>query len=156
MTITEHSPESTEHSPESLDLEPSDSTRERPGTSAADRSLKNLELGRGTRPKLDRETVAMRLDPETRAGLEAIAASYGCTYGGKPWIAGLLERIGTGQLIVVPAPPSLDEQSASKFIDPKAAKRDRLRRKMRECSSPDSVEICDETDSNCTKFSSAR
>ena len=68
-------------------------------------SLKNLELGRGKRPKLNRETVAMRLDPNTRAELEAIAASYGCTYGGKPWIAGLLEKIGNHELQIVPQPP---------------------------------------------------
>ncbi|MBD2123952.1 hypothetical protein [Trichocoleus sp. FACHB-262] len=67
--------------------------------------LKNLELGRGKRPKLDNPTVAMRMSEDTRNALEAIAEQYGCMYGGKPWIAGLLTKIGIGELIVVPAPP---------------------------------------------------
>ena len=47
-------------------------------------------------------TVAMRMSEETREQLEAIALQYGCTYGGKPWIAGLLARIGSGELMIVP------------------------------------------------------
>lgn len=53
----------------------------------------------------------MRMSEETKERLEAIAAQYGCTYGKdengnpKPWIAGLLAKIGDGELIVVPAPP---------------------------------------------------
>lgn len=64
-----------------------------------------LALGRGKRPKLNNETVGMRLSSATRQNLEKIAESYDCIYGGKPWIAGLLTKIGEGQLIVVPAPP---------------------------------------------------
>lgn len=64
-----------------------------------------LALGRGKRPKLDNPTVAMRMSEETRATLEEIAFQYGCIYGDKPWIAGLLAKIGSGELLVVPAPP---------------------------------------------------
>ena len=65
----------------------------------------NLKLGRGKRPKLNNPTVAMRMSPETKEKLESIARQYGCIYGGEPWIAGLLAKIGDGDLIVVPAPP---------------------------------------------------
>lgn len=64
-----------------------------------------LELGRGKRPKLDHATVAMRMSEQTKERLEAIAQQYDCLYGGKPWIAGLLARIGEGELMIVPAPP---------------------------------------------------
>jgi hypothetical protein len=64
-----------------------------------------LALGRGKRPVLNNETVSMRMSPETRQVLEEIAYSYDCIYGGKPWIAGLLDKIGTGELTVVPSPP---------------------------------------------------
>lgn len=73
----------------------------------------NLALGRGKRPKLNHETVAMRMAPETKAALEAIAASYSCYYGGKPWIAGFLTKIAQGDLIVVPAPPSRNPHHSS-------------------------------------------
>lgn len=69
----------------------------------------NLELGRGKRPKLDNPSISMKMSNETRKALEAIAEQYGCMYGGKPWIAGLLARIGAGELIVVPAPPKARE-----------------------------------------------
>ncbi len=64
-----------------------------------------LALGRGKRKKLDNTTVAMRMSEGTRESLEEIALQYDCLYGGKPWIAGLLAKIGEGKLIVVPAPP---------------------------------------------------
>ena len=64
-----------------------------------------LALGRGKRQKLDNTTVAMRMSEETRARLEEIAEQYDCLYGGKPWIAGLLAKIGDDELIIVPAPP---------------------------------------------------
>ncbi len=64
-----------------------------------------LALGRGKRPKLNHGTVSMRMAQATREGLERIAESYNCIYGGQPWIAGLLEKIGTGELVVVPRPP---------------------------------------------------
>lgn len=66
-----------------------------------------LALGRGKRPKLDNPTVAMRMSEETKEALEKIALQYGCVYGGKPWIAGLLAKIGDGELLIVPAPPKL-------------------------------------------------
>ena len=65
-----------------------------------------LALGRGKRPKLDNSTVAMRMSQETKVALEKIALEYGCIYGDKPWIAGLLAKIGDGELLVVPAPPN--------------------------------------------------
>ena len=68
---------------------------------------KNLELGRGKRPKLNNVTVGMRMSPETKARLEEIAEDHGCFYGGKPWIAGLLEKIGSNELIVSKAPSYL-------------------------------------------------
>lgn len=65
-----------------------------------------LALGRGKRPKIDNETVSMRMSLSTRRAIEEIAYSYNCIYGDKPWIAGLLEKIASGQLTVVPTPPS--------------------------------------------------
>lgn len=65
-----------------------------------------LVNGRGKRPVLNNETVSMRMSPSTRQALEEIAYSYDCVYGGKPWLSGLLEKIGTGELMVVPTPPS--------------------------------------------------
>jgi hypothetical protein len=47
------------------------------------------------------------MSPETKARLEEIAEDYGCFYGGKPWIAGLLEKIGSNELIVSKAPAYL-------------------------------------------------
>ena len=64
-----------------------------------------LALGRGKRPKLNNSTVAMRMSDHTKERLEAIAQQYDCLHGGKPWIAGLLTKIGDGELIIVPAPP---------------------------------------------------
>jgi len=72
-----------------------------------------LALGRGKRPKLNNETVSMRMSPETRQNLEKIAQSYNCMYGNKPWIAGLLEKIGSGDLIIVPTPAYISEETSS-------------------------------------------
>jgi hypothetical protein len=52
----------------------------------------------------------MRLSSDEREGLEAIAASYGCLYGGKGWLAGMLTKIGRGQLIIVPTAPYLEKK----------------------------------------------
>jgi hypothetical protein len=65
------------------------------------------------RPRLDNQTVAMRMSEPTREALESIAVQYGCLYGGKPWIAGLMTKIGSGDLLVVPAPPSSPSASSS-------------------------------------------
>lgn len=69
-----------------------------------------LALGRGKRTKLNHETVSMRMSLETKESLEAIASRYNCFYGGKPWIAGLLEKISKGELLIVPAPPAPQPQ----------------------------------------------
>jgi len=58
------------------------------------------------------------MSQETREKLEQIAESYDCFYGGKPWIAGLLEKIGTGQLEVVPSPPYRGSSSNRADIRP--------------------------------------
>jgi hypothetical protein len=63
-----------------------------------------LSLGRGKRQKLHHQSVSMRLSVQTRERLEEIANSYDCIYAGKPWISGLLERIASGYLCVVPSP----------------------------------------------------
>lgn len=75
--------------------------------------LDPLSLGRGKRPRLNNQTIGMRMSATTRQNLEKIAQSYDCLYGGKPWIAGLLEKIAAGQLIVVPAPPQLSKDLAA-------------------------------------------
>ena len=68
--------------------------------------LENLEKGRGKKPKKpNSKPFSLRLDNDVRDGLEVIAAQYGCLWGGKPWIGGLLEKIGRGELLVLPAPP---------------------------------------------------
>lgn len=72
----------------------------------------NLKLGRGKRPKLNNVTVGMRMSPETKARLEEIAEHFNCLYGGKPWIAGLLEKIGSNELIVSEAPSYLVNKSS--------------------------------------------
>ncbi len=64
-----------------------------------------LALGRGKRQKLDNDTLSLRISTESRQVLDDIASSYNCFYGGKPQISGLLERIASGELVVVPAPP---------------------------------------------------
>jgi hypothetical protein len=75
-----------------------------------------LALGRGRRPIKDSHTVCMRLSPETRQKLEEIAESYNCHYGQKPWIAGLLEHIAEGHLMVVPSPPYQIERKRLKNL----------------------------------------
>jgi hypothetical protein len=71
--------------------------------------IDQLALGRGRRPLLGNESVSMRLSPGDRERLDAIAASYSCFYGGKGWLAGMLTKIGQGQLIIVPNAPYLDK-----------------------------------------------
>ncbi len=87
----------------------------------------NLALGRGKRPKLGNETVSMRMSGQTRQTLESIASSYGCFYGGKPWIAGLLDKIGSGTLMIVPAPPKIVDED--NIFDPNQAMQEHLRQK---------------------------
>ena len=50
------------------------------------------------------------MSPETKTRLEEIAEHFGCYYAGKPWIAGLLEKIGSKELIVSEAPKYLFSQ----------------------------------------------
>lgn len=78
--------------------------------SGLERKLENLKLGRGKRPKLNNQTVAMRMSGQTKESLKVIASQYGCFHGGDPWIAGLLTKIANGELIVVPAPPHPTER----------------------------------------------
>lgn len=73
-----------------------------------------LALGRGKRQKLDHDTVCMRLSPQTRKELDDIAAQYGCFYGGNPWLAGLLRKIGSGELVVMPAPETYTPKGTAK------------------------------------------
>lgn len=93
--------------------------------------LENLALGRGKRPKLGNETVAMRMSPVTRDRLEKIAEGYNCMFGGNPWVAGLLEKIGSGELVVVPAPKYalFTDESMTPKQNPKQAVRDRIAQK---------------------------
>ncbi|MEO0533651.1 MAG: hypothetical protein AAF215_07260 [Cyanobacteria bacterium P01_A01_bin.123] len=81
--------------------------------------LDPLTLGRGKRPRLNNQTIGMRMSAKTRQNLEKIAQSYDCLYGGKPWIAGLLEKIAAGQLIVVPAPPLLSDDLNAEAVNSK-------------------------------------
>ncbi|MEY2978056.1 MAG: hypothetical protein RLZZ435_2195 [Cyanobacteriota bacterium] len=67
--------------------------------------IEHLLLNRGRRPKLDHEQVSMRMSAETKAALEALAGYYGCFYGDKPWISGLLQKVARRELLIVPAPP---------------------------------------------------
>lgn len=73
--------------------------------------VENLKLGRGKRPKLNNISIGMRISPNTKERLEEIAKDFGCIYGGKPWIAGLLEKIGSNELIVSQAPSYLIKDS---------------------------------------------
>ena len=73
-----------------------------------------LALGRGKRPKLNHQSVSMRMSAEVKQSIEAIAESYDCFYGGKPQISKLLERIAHGDLLVVPAPPTSHSKTAMK------------------------------------------
>ena len=75
-----------------------------------------LALGRGKRPRLNNQTVGMRMSKTTRQRLEQLAQSYNCLYGGKPQIAGLLEKIALGDLLIVPAPPSLPTVDSANTI----------------------------------------
>ena len=74
------------------------------------RNLSGLEKGRGKRPKENNESVSMRLPSRTCLALEDIAKDYGIMYGDKPWISGLLRKIGDGELMVVPATPGTKQR----------------------------------------------
>ncbi|CCQ52237.1 hypothetical protein WH8501_05620 [Crocosphaera watsonii WH 8501] len=67
-------------------------------------NLKNLEKGRGKKPKLGHKAFSVKLDPNEKEILEEIAKSYNCTYAGKGSISGLLSKIAQQNLMVVPAP----------------------------------------------------
>ena len=93
-----------------------------------------LSLGRGKRPKLNHQTVGMRMSPETKQNLEKIAQAYNCLYGGKPQISGLLDKIAAGELMVVPAPaivlpPSHAESAKADIFNSKQAIKDHLEKK---------------------------
>ena len=65
-----------------------------------------LALGRGKRPKLNHQPVSMRMSSQVKQRLEEIAGAYDCFYGGKPQVSKLLEKIASGELLIVPAPPT--------------------------------------------------
>lgn len=102
-------------------------------------NTEHLSLGRGKRPKLNHQTVSMRMSRQTRENLECIAEGYDCLYGGRPWIAGLLEKIGSGELVVVPAPPVVPE--SVKVIDSKKSVREYLAKKDRSGESERSTHL---------------
>jgi hypothetical protein len=70
-------------------------------------NIEGLRKGGGRRPLKDKAMLHIRTTGSAIDTLEAIAQSYGCVYGGKPWIAGLLGKIGMGELTIVPSPPRL-------------------------------------------------
>ncbi len=72
-----------------------------------------LALGRGKRPKLDHKVISMRVSEQTIQKLEEWAESYDCYYAEKPWIAGLLSKIGNEELIIVPPYPGYKTTSLS-------------------------------------------
>lgn len=72
--------------------------------------LSGLRKGRGRRPKEENESLSMRLPSTTCLVLEDIAEDYGIYYADKPWISGLLRRIGEGELMVVPATPDTKDK----------------------------------------------
>ena len=74
--------------------------------------IENLKLGWGKKPRLNNVSVTMRISPNTKESLNVIASQYGCFHGGKPKIAGLLTKIASGELIVVPAPPQITDTEA--------------------------------------------
>jgi hypothetical protein len=76
-------------------------------------NTEGLRKGGGRRPLKDKAMLHIRTTGSAIDTLEAIAQSYGCVYGGKPWIAGLLGKIGTGELTIVPSPPRLLNVSSS-------------------------------------------
>lgn len=67
--------------------------------------VENLTNAGKGRKKLDNQTVAIRMAAETREVLERQAERYGCFLGGKPYIGGLLAKLGAGELLIVPPPP---------------------------------------------------
>jgi hypothetical protein len=71
------------------------------------RNIEGLALGRGKKPKLGHKQVAVQMSDEHKDAIEAIASLYGCLHGGKPSLSGLLAKIGSGELLVVPSPPTL-------------------------------------------------
>lgn len=132
--------------------------------------LDPLALGRGKRPKLNHQTVGMRMSVTTKQNLEKIARSYDCLYGGKPWIAGLLEKIAAGDLIVVPAPPSLvpdpetgetaaemEKSSRSlNSINPRQAMKNRLKHKHYTSAPPNEGASSNCYDDNSTSLDVSR
>ena len=108
-----------------------------------------LALGRGKRPKLDNKTVGMRMSSQTRQNLEKIAEAYSIFYGEKPWIAGLLEKIANGSLIVVPAPPIvLGSDESSELEIPSSDLKQKMKKYLKDKhyneSSKSAQEVCSE------------
>lgn len=87
----------------------------------ANPKIENLEHGRGKRSKLDHQTVAMRMSEQTKATLEEISLQFDCIYGGKAWIAGLLNKVAEGELVIIPAEALEAFQDAIDIVDARAA-----------------------------------
>ena len=105
-----------------------------------------LALGRAKRPKLNHQSVSMRMSSEVKQRLEEIAELYGCFYGGKPQISKLLEKIALEELMVVPAPPNTGT---------KKSVRERVKKKhYREASGKELSNFVEEADeSECSSLS---
>jgi hypothetical protein len=105
-------------------------------------NMAQLERGRGKRQKLNHETVSMRLSSKTKHELERLAQSFGCIYGGKPWIAGFLTRIANRELLVVPPTyirPLVEQQCDHRTLDLNEAVESFLGKEL--CSSPDQAPL---------------
>lgn len=46
----------------------------------------------------------LKVDETLVPAIEQIALDYGCTWGGKPWLGGLINKIARGELLVIPTP----------------------------------------------------
>ena len=65
--------------------------------------IENLELGRGQKPKLGRQSYKFNISPEDKDRLETIAEAYNCIYAGKGSISALLAKIARDELIIAPS-----------------------------------------------------
>lgn len=65
----------------------------------------HLHKVRGKRPQLNHERYSFRMSPQTRHNLSKIAESFDILRGQEPWVGGLLQKIGDGELMVVHTPP---------------------------------------------------
>ncbi|MGK7881180.1 MAG: hypothetical protein AB4060_13920 [Crocosphaera sp.] len=104
-------------------------------------NLKNLEKGRGKKPKLGHKAFSVKLDPNEKEVLEKIAKSYDCTYAGKGSISSLLSKIAQQNLTVVPARPYTP--FTNKIISTNKEQND-IESETKPSLSPDPIEILDD------------